>query len=49
MSLQGKEMRREETSCKDFTKPLTVMEKRKSILRNLGTVAQQLRDLKFYS
>lgn len=49
MSLHGEEMCREETSCKDFAKPLTVMEKRKSILRSLGIVAQQLRDLKFYS
>lgn len=42
-------MFREGTSSKDFTKPLIVMEKRKSFLRNLGIVAQQLRDLKFYS
>lgn len=49
MSLQGEEMCREETSSTDFAKPLTVMDKGKSILRNLDILAQQLKDLKFYS
>jgi len=37
MSLQGQEMGMEETSSKDFAKPLTMMEKRKSIHSNSGT------------